>query len=160
MRDVDQAARFEAAKNNNFEEVAELDKKNTLRLKEIVAQIGWPTIPLVGEKGSQHAWLLVQHSDHDLKFQEHCLDIMKRVPKEEVSQISIAYLEDRVLLASGKKQVWGTQFRKDDMGVFRPRPLENPESVNERRRSLGMETVEENLAKLIQYQKDAAKMQP
>lgn len=47
-----------------------IDKKNTLKIKKIIERYDWPTINLVGKKASKNAWLLVQHADHDVKFQK------------------------------------------------------------------------------------------
>ena len=86
------------------------DGENTQWLKQIVEQRGWPTKSMVGSDGANAAWLLVQHADADIKFQRKCLDLMAALPKNEVSQTDFAYLTDRVLLAEGKNQLYGTQF--------------------------------------------------
>lgn len=51
--------------------VAPVDGDNTARLREIVAQHGWPGHELVGEAGAHAAWLLAQHAPEDV--QEECL---------------------------------------------------------------------------------------
>lgn len=50
------------------------------RLKAIIDRHGWPGKSLVGEDGAQSAWLLVQHADVDLAFQERCLTLMRAAP--------------------------------------------------------------------------------
>ena len=115
-----------------------LDARNTARLKEIVAAHGWPGKSLVGEKAAHAAWLLVQHADADARFQRRCLELMEGLPAGEVSAKDIAYLTDRVLLAEGKPQRYGTQFLKDASGKWVPKPLEDPEHVEERRKSVGL----------------------
>jgi hypothetical protein len=127
----------------------EVDKKNTDRLKEIISKIGWPTRSKVGEEGMQNAWLLVQHADHDVDFQKHCLDLMKSENPEEVDTKRIAYLEDRVRLAQGKPQLYGTQFTDID-GKFGPRPIEDEENVDQRRGEIGMEPMEEYRKKMYE----------
>jgi len=114
-----------------------IDKENTEWLKGAVAKHGWPTITLVGRDGAQAAWLLVQHADASPKFQRKCLNLMTRLPKHEVSQTNLAYLTDRVLLAEGKKQLYGTQFALTN-GKWTPRPLEDEANVDERRAELGL----------------------
>ena len=109
---------FEATLNANqkaeFQKFAEtmqrVDAENTLYLGKVVERLGWPTYSLVGKEGANAAWLLVQHADLSPKFQRKCLDLMAQVPRGEISRRNIAYLTDRVLLAEGKKQVYGTQF--------------------------------------------------
>ena len=101
-----------------------VDAENTKWLKGVVEKHGWPTNTLVGTDGADAAWLLAQHADADPKFQRYCLDLMAKLPKNEVSQTKLAYLTDRVLLAEGKKQLYGTQFISVD-GKWKPRPLED-----------------------------------
>jgi hypothetical protein len=120
-------------------EMNALDAKHTARLKEIVARHGWPGKSLVGEKAAHAAWLLLQHADADPAFQRRCLDLMTKAPPDEVSPKDIAYLTDRVLLAEGKPQRFGTQFRKDESGKWVPKTLEDPEHVDERRKAADLE---------------------
>ena len=117
--------------------VKKADEENTARLGEIVAKHGWPTKTLVGKDGAHAAWLLVQHSDANVQFQRKCLDLMVKAPKDEVSQTDLAYLTDRVLLAEGKKQLFGTQFTSSG-GKWEPRPLEDPANVDKRRAEVGL----------------------
>lgn len=119
-----------------------LDKSNTSRLKKIIQEFGWPTISLVGEQASRAAWLLVQHADHDLNFQESCLALMKDLAENEVSQQNIAYLEDRVRIAQGRPQLYGTQF--DNPGVnFGPKSVEDSPNLNKRRIAAGLSSFED-----------------
>ena len=123
-----------------------IDRKNTARLKEIVDQHGWPGKSLVGAAGAQDAWLLVQHADRDPAFQKRCLELMTPlVAQGEVSAVNVAYLTDRVRVAEGKPQVYGTQFRQAD-GKMEPSPIEDEARVDERRKSVG-------LPPLAQYRK-------
>jgi uncharacterized protein (TIGR03067 family) len=130
--------------------VTALDTDNTKWLQGVVDRHGWPSITLVGKDGANAAWLLVQHADADPKFQRRCLDLMAKLPKDEVSQLNLAYLTDRVLLAEGKKQVYGTQFIFVD-GKWRPRPLEDEANVDKRRAEVGLQPLAE-YAKLIEKQ--------
>jgi hypothetical protein len=116
-----------------------VDARNTARLREIVARYGWPGKSLVGEKAAHAAWLLAQHADADRAFQRRCLDLMEKSAAGEVSPKDVAYLTDRVLLAAGKRQRFGTQFERADGGSPVLRPLEDPEHVDERRRAVGLE---------------------
>ena len=144
MFDKDQEMRQRALENDGVienEEDDSLDLKHTERMKEIVNQIGWPTISKVGIEVSNMAWLLVQHSDHDVEFQKKCLELMK-TQTGEVSKRNVAYLEDRVRVNEGRPQLYGTQFGGEGEN-YGPRPIEEPEKVNERRAELGMEPLEE-----------------
>jgi hypothetical protein len=133
----------------------EVDANNTKWLKGVIEKHGWPTNSLVGKDGANAAWLLVQHADADPKFQRQSLDLMAKVPKDEVSQTNLAYLTDRVLLAEGKKQLYGTQFTSVD-GKWVPRPLEDAANVDKRRAEVGLPPLAE-YTKLIEQQYGGAK---
>lgn len=132
-----------------------LDERNTEEMKRIVEAIGWPTVSKVGVVTSESAWLLVQHADHDTEFQLYCLELMKAEPPGEVSPRNIAYLEDRILVHTNRGQVYGTQFNeiRDEDGElvrFEPQPIEEPENVDKRRASVGLESLELYIASITQ----------
>jgi hypothetical protein len=127
-----------------------VDEDNTTWLKGVVEQHGWPTYTLVGKDGANAAWLLVQHADADPKFQRRCLDLMAKLPKDEVSQSNLAYLTDRVLLAQGKKQRYGTQVTFAD-GKWKPRPVADEANVDQRRAEVGLPPLADYI-KLIEQQ--------
>lgn len=109
----------------------EVDKNNTLKLKEIIKQIGWPTISKVGERASHGAWLLVQHADHDPSFQKEVLELFKKLPPGEVLKRNIAYLEDRIRFSEKRPQLYGTQFKFNDQGELEPQDIEDPDKLEE-----------------------------
>jgi hypothetical protein len=95
--------------------VHELNSRNASAIRRIVETRGWPGISLVGPDGAGAAWLVVQHMDYDLAFQERCLALMQAAfEKGEVLPRNLAYLTDRVLTAQGKPQRYGTQGRGVD----------------------------------------------
>lgn len=127
--------------------VERIDRENTVRLGTLVEKHGWPTSTLVGKDGSNAAWLLVQHADANPKFQRKCLDLMTKLPRSEVSPIDRAYLTDRVLLAEGKKQIYGTQFTYSN-GKWEPYPLKDATDVDKRRREVGLQPLAEYVKNL------------
>jgi hypothetical protein len=148
MVEVDQRARKKLT-NNTYE----IDVLHTERLKEILSIHEWIRISTFGEKADSDAWLLVQHADHDPAFQESCLHVLEKlVPLGETSKRNYAYLYDRVALKSeGGKQKYGTQARIQG-DQFELCPVEGSlRDVNERRREMGLETIEEYLKGLKQF---------
>lgn len=131
-----------------------VDIENTKRMKEIIEQIGWPTITKVGEHASDMAWLLVQHADLDHQFQQICLDLMKAQPAGEVKPSNIAYLEDRVRVGEKRPQLYGTQFYVDQEGTFGPQPIEDPDHIDERRKAVGLGTIAEYTSTMEQIYKE------
>jgi len=122
--------------------IRETDSVNLLFIKKIIAQQGFPGISQVGEPASQAAFLLAQHADDDVEFQKTVLKQMgKLLVTKDVTPSNYAYLYDRIMVKEQGKQYYGTQFRRvKDKQLF---PIVDAANVNERRRALGMDTVEE-----------------
>ena len=125
---------------------AQLDatiRDNTEWLGGIIQEWGWPGRSLVGDDGADVAWLLAQHSDHDPTLQRRCLDLLAVAADcGDASPSNLAYLTDRVLLKERGTQVYGTQFTSGASGP-EPRPIEDPEGVDERRAAIGLRPLTE-----------------
>lgn len=132
----DQDARLTAERDWGLVEAVDAD--NLPWLKELIAGTGWPGRSLVGEDGAHAAWLLAQHADRDPAFQRACLTLMTEAAgRGEASRAELAYLTDRVLLAEGQPQEYGTQMAGRD-GRWQPRKLRNPGTVDQRRAAVGL----------------------
>lgn len=124
-----------------FNEWVATDTESTSLVKKIIAEHGPVTIEKFGKKASNDAWLLVQHSDHDLPFQKEYLNLMLQNPNS-FNAGDIAYLTDRVKVNSNEPQIYGTQFFLEN-GVNKPRLTIDPKNINERRAKIGMDTIQE-----------------
>jgi uncharacterized protein DUF6624 len=90
--------------------VNELERRNADLMRKIVEAHGWPGRSLVGDDGSHAAWLVVQHMDTELEFQQRCLALMQEAFLiGEVRPHDLAYLTDRVHTHEGRQQMYGTQ---------------------------------------------------
>lgn len=136
MMEADQTMRTKAIDDPDTWD-ADLDRQHTAKLKQIILQHGWPSISLVGVEAAHAAWLLVQHADHDLAFQEECLRLMKALPAVEVSLPNIAYLTDRILTSRGKPQLYGTQFQGVNKEL-KPQPIKDRKNLDTRRSNMGL----------------------
>lgn len=147
-KDFEQKLRFQAGreftKTNKLgiynDLVYIIDSINNLRIKEIISKHGYPTRKLLGTVGMKNFWLLIQHQDEDLDLQLECLANSDFAPVEK------AYLTDRVLLAQGKKQKYGTQFTTKK-GKRVSQPIDKKSNVNAIRKSVGLESLEKYLEK-------------
>ncbi len=121
---------------------ASVDKRHTTELKGIINEYGWPTISLVGKKASFNAWLLAQHADHDQKFQEMVLKLLKKINKEgegkDINRANIAYLTDRLLVNQKKKQQFGTQFDFKKGGRLVLHPIKNLKVIDKLRKDYNL----------------------
>lgn len=130
----DQVAR--TAAELDWETVRAVDAENRAWLKTVVAEVGWPGRSMAGEDGAHAAWLLAQHADRDPAFQRTCLDLLSEaVTRGEATLAELAFLTDRVLLAEGKPQEYGTQLRGQEEGWV-PLNLRDPDHVDERRAAM------------------------
>lgn len=120
------------------------------RLKEIFDKYGFVGFDLAGEEGSQNFWLMVQHSDHNPNFQKEVLEKMKvQVEKQNAEPSNYGLLVDRVNLNTGKPQIYGTQVDYNfDVAQAFPKNLADSANVNERRKSIGLEPIEEYLNRM------------
>ncbi|MFP5248035.1 MAG: DUF6624 domain-containing protein [Thermoanaerobaculia bacterium] len=147
MRDADQELLHRWVKDQKNEtinkEVDALMAKHVARLREIVAKHGWPGKSLVGIKGGGSAWTIAQHGGP--AFLAEMLPLMeKAVQAGELEEALYGTSLDRVLIDQGKKQVYGTQFDTDPAtGKCQPKPIEDPEHVDERRKRAGMPSLAE-----------------
>ena len=121
---------------------SEIKQRNTTRLKAIINRYGWPGRALVGDKAAHAAFIVVQHSDHDREFQKTCLPMLQAAGRRgEIELWQIAFLTDMILVAEGKKQLYGTQFdpcehSPDDPDS--PCVIEDPERLELRRKEMGL----------------------
>lgn len=121
---------------------SEIKQRNTTRLKAIINRYGWPGRALVGDRATHAAFIVVQHSDHDREFQKTCLPLLQAAGRrDELELWQIAFLTDRILVAEGKKQLYGAQFdpcehSPDDPDS--PCAIEDPERLDLRRKDIGL----------------------
>ncbi|SCZ58495.1 DUF6624 domain-containing protein [Thiohalomonas denitrificans] len=116
-----------------------LHERHIARIKEIIAEHGWPGRSLVGQEGAKAAWLVVQHGVLDQEFMEGALPLLKvAVATGEAEGWCLAYLQDRTLTMAGKPQVYGTQHDFDENGVAYPLPMADPGKVDKLREEMGM----------------------
>ena len=140
MKDEDQAIRL--ARPIDIEKMKGIDRRNTARLKEIVAEVGWPTPAIVGSDGAHAAWLLVQHADLDKPFQVRALELMEPLlPQGNARRTDYAYLWDR----THQPQRYGTQGRCNAEHRFEPRETEDPANVDQRRKDMDLPPLQEYL---------------
>jgi hypothetical protein len=129
-------------------DIARVRAANTDRLREIVADVGWPGRMLVGEEGAEHAWLIAQHADRQLDGQRVFLGCLVRaVDARDAPARHAAFLTDRVAMNQGRPQMYGTQVAAMEDGEAVPWPIEEPDRVDERRMSVDLPALREYLAR-------------
>lgn len=151
-RDADQQSRLSVTRGvpDALANTMRIDDENAVWLREVLTNVGWPGRSLVGDDGAHAAWLLAPHSDRDPGLQRHCLLLLEQaVAASEADARDLAFLTDRVRLAAGENQVYGTQMSPHN-GCFAVNRLEHPETVDERRASVGLEPLSEYLDQALE----------
>lgn len=119
----------------------DITRLHTQTLNEIVKLQGWPTKAEVTEEGVQAAFELVSHSNN-LSFQQNMLPfiIQSYMDKQGISGEAVAIFTDKVSIAQGKNQVFGTQADLIDGEVVFFQ-IENEDSVDQLRAQMGMQSL-------------------
>ena len=149
MKNADLALRDKLVQNGQLgegynEEMKELHNKNAKTLNEIIDIIGYPTIDKVGTEANEATWLIIQHSIGQPEFMKKCAKLLEiAVNESKADPKNLAYLTDRISVFEDKPQLYGTQFDWDENGTLRPNKFDNLTKVNERRKSIGLNTLDE-----------------
>lgn len=112
-----------------------LDQKTSAAMKGILDRFGLPTKSMVGAKGANALFLVVQHS---ATLQERVFELARRAPPGEVPPSSLAMLEDRILTNSGRPQLHATQFAVSPEGYAKFAPVTDPRGLAARREQAGL----------------------
>ncbi len=114
-----------------------LDSVNVVIVLSIIDKYGWLGNETVGGLGNMSLFFVIQHAD--ISIQEKYLPIMKQAVKDNKADASnLAMLEDRILIRNNKKQIYGSQVTKNEMGEFVVLPIEDEKNVDKRRMEVGL----------------------
>lgn len=118
---------------------------NAEQLRSMLASVGWFTIPDYGPLADRQAWTIVQHADHDRVWQIEILELLEVLAEVDATDpVHVAYLTDRLLVARGKRQRYGTQGLCR-LGGWRPDPIDDRLHVDARRAEVGLPPLEEQI---------------
>ncbi|MEL6485433.1 MAG: DUF6624 domain-containing protein, partial [Bacteroidota bacterium] len=127
----------------------EMEKMHTQHagiLDKIMDSIGYPTIDKVGKEGSEAAWLVIQHAIGQPDFMRKAAELLKiAVQGKQANPVNLAYLMDRISVFEERPQTYGTQFDWDENGEMSPQYIDDVEAVNQRRKSIGLNSLEEQI---------------
>jgi len=128
------------------QEMEALHNKNAEKLNNIIEKTDYPTIEKVGKEANEAAWLVIQHSIGKPEFMRKCAVLLeKAVAEKQADAKQLAYLSDRIAVFEGRAQLYGTQFDWDENGKMNPKMFDDLEKVNERRKSVGLNSLQEQI---------------
>lgn len=120
---------------------------NARLLEETIAQIGWPGRAKVGDEGAAAAFVILQHAISRPDLQRRGLNlILDAIPNGQANALDAAYLADRIAMYEGRPQAFGTQFDLDENGLLSPAPVRDPDTLDERRASVGLPPMAETIS--------------
>lgn len=125
--------------------LAECRRTNADALGTIVRRHGWPAADLVGAPASTAALMILLHAP-DLDFQLRCRDLIAQATADgRCPGPHHAYIADHCAVELGQPQFYGTRV---DPATFRPYPIRRPETLEERRRDVGLGPLDEQMRTL------------
>lgn len=122
-----------------FEQFARENHRNQELVISIIEQCGMPTVKEVGKNNVFIIWLALQHAEKKYR-KKYFPHIEKAVNNGDLPGEQYALMKDRILMDEGKPQIYGTQIKNGKLYK-----LASPETVNERRKEMGMEPIEKYL---------------
>ena len=126
-------------RSNDFIKYAKEDHRNQELVISIIEKCGMPTLKEVDQKQMDAIWLGLQHSTKEIR-KKYFPQVEKAVKNGDLSKGQYALMKDRMLMDEGKPQIYGSQIENGKLYK-----LENPKTVNERRKEMGMESIEDYL---------------
>jgi len=121
------------------------DSINLIKVEKILAEYGWLGSDIVGEQGNKTLFLVIQHSN--TQTQVKYLPMLKEAVKNGKAKASdVALMEDRVLLAQGEKQIYGSQLlMNSETNTLELEPMIDPDNADKRRLEIGLKPLAEYL---------------
>ena len=128
-------------------------EKSQKELEQLVALKGWPKTSEVGQPAVMSAYLVAMHTN-DGSQKKYLPMIWKSCEEKELPWQRYANIYDRCLFNENKPQKYGTHTKFNEVTMTEELyPLEDETKVNEWRKELGLEPLEEYLARLnIKFQ--------
>ena len=65
--------------------------------------------------------------------------------------MEFAKIQDRILVNTGKLQIYGMQFLYNSKRELEPFPIQDPEYVDQKRKAIGLEPLKKYLKRKINY---------
>ena len=130
--------RFESKEMKQlWDSIGKYDSINLIKVEKIVDKYGWLGPEVIGEQGNSTIFLVIQHSNTQVQ-KKYLPEMRKAVEKKAARPDEVAMLEDRIAIASGELQIYGTQLQGNVDGSYVVSPLVDPGKVDERRASVGL----------------------
>jgi hypothetical protein len=124
---------------------AQEDSLLLLECIDIIEEHGWVGRSKVGRKANTALFLVIQHAP--LEAQEKYISLLQAsVEAGESSGSHLALMQDRILMRKDQPQIYGSQVSYNpETGEGSVFEIQDPEYVNQRRKSIGLGPIEDYL---------------
>jgi len=130
-----------------IEPIRKSDSENLSYILSLIRTYGWLPESIVGAEGSETMFLVIQHSN--LKTMMQVLPIVYKAAMDgDARKYECAYLYDRILTMTLRKQLYGTQYYYTANNNTVRYPYIYPTFVNQLRQSMDMPSVESGMSAL------------
>lgn len=121
-----------------WKNISKQDSFNLITVSKLIDQYGWLGPQEIGRQGNSTLFLVIQHAPQEM--QEKYIPLLREaVANKKAYASDLALMEDRLALRQGRKQIYGSQIGQGTNGTaFFIYPLEDPDHVDERRKSVGL----------------------
>ena len=138
-----------------FYPILDLKKKisdqNFSKMTSLIKKHGWPTYSMVGKLAADAPLLVINHLEGEEMRIKYLPQIKEACLQKEGSCMEFAKINDRILVNTGKLQIYGMQFRYNSKRQLEPFPIKDPEYVDQKRIAIGLEPIKKYLKRKINY---------
>lgn len=122
------------------------DSTNQKIVFTILDKYGWPSKNKISAKASNAIFYVIQHAglEAGIKYAEMVKNASKN---NQIGSYEYTIFIDRQKMFQGKNQIYGTQLGMDNIGNMFLYPVEDIDSIDFKRKSMGLELIEEYLKK-------------
>lgn len=117
-----------------------LDSLSFDKITHIIEVFGYPSKAIAGESNNIPFYIL-SFAPYTIK-EKYLNQLILAADRDDISWKSLAYFIDKLKVAKGEKQVYGTQGNYDKDYHFILYPFIDPDNLNARRAKVGLERLE------------------
>ena len=129
----------------------EIGAANFSKIEALIAQYGWPKYSSVGKLAADAPLIIINHLETEEMRIKYLPKIKDACLQKEGSCMEYAKIQDRILVNTGKLQIYGMQFRYNNERKLEPFPIKDPEYVDQKRKAIGLVPIKQYLKRKINY---------
>ena len=113
----------------------EIGGGNFSKMEQLIAKNGWPTYATVGKLAADGPLLVINHHPKEEIRIKYVSKIREACLQQQGSCMEYAKIQDRILVNTGKPQLYGMQFRYNENRTLVPFPVKKPRICRSKKKS-------------------------